>query len=99
VHHLLPIVSTQLAPRPAPRDQARSKLRTLQDKCNLGFEECFRCDDSGHSTSTCKNSIVCFSCNRLGHRSHQCRSITMFQPPPPQPTPQALAMANRLPVL
>jgi Zinc knuckle len=84
---------------PPSSETARVKIRSLLDQRSKGQAVCFRCGDHGHLASSCRNSIVCFSGGQLGHKSHQCHATTMFQPPPPKPSPQALAQANSLPVI
>jgi hypothetical protein len=74
-------------PQPAPPSnlvqRAQVKVCSLQDKKALGFQVCFRCDNTSHYSHSYRNSLVCFSYGRLGHHSHQCRATIMFHPPHP----------------
>jgi hypothetical protein len=81
---------------PPPQNTARVRVRNLQSNRSRGRHVCFRCSDTDHLTSECRNALVRFSYNRLGYHSHQCIATTIFQPPPPKLTPKAAAHTNTL---
>lgn len=67
-------------PKNPSHTRASAKLDRLRSLSKKGTAVCFKCGETGHTTTSCRNATVCFACQKTGHRSFNCKTTSTIKP-------------------